>query len=73
MGSNVMSSIIRQMGPKMTLGTLTMGGDDFPVVLGALRGINSVHDLIGDIYQRQSYTVYCSRQGGDQSSNGWSK
>ena len=25
-----------QMGPKMTLGTLTMSGDDFPGVWGAL-------------------------------------
>ena len=33
------------MGPKMTLGTLTMSGDDFPGVQGVLRGSNSVHDL----------------------------
>ena len=31
-----------QMRPKMTLGTLTMGGDDFLGVKGILRGSNSV-------------------------------
>ena len=31
-------------------GTLIMSGDDFPGVWGVLRGSNSVHDLIGDIY-----------------------
>ena len=41
-----------QMGPKMTLGTLTMSGNDFPGVYGALRGSNSIYDLIVDIYQR---------------------
>ena len=49
-----------QMGPKMTLGTLTMSGDDFPGVQGVLRGSNSVHDLISDIYRRHNDTVYCS-------------
>ena len=55
-----------QMGPKMTLGTLTMSGHDFPGVLGALRGSNSLHDLISHIYRRHSDTVYCSRQGGGE-------
>ena len=59
-----------QMGPKMTLGTLTMSGDDFPGVQGALRGSNS--DPISDIYWRHSDTAYCSRQGGHQRSNGCS-
>ena len=40
-----------QMGPKMTLGTLKMNGNDFPGVQGVLRGSNSVHDLISDIYR----------------------
>ena len=35
-----------QMGPQMTLGTLTMSGDDFPSVYGVLRGSNSVHNLM---------------------------
>ena len=48
-----------QMGPKMTLGTLAMSGDDFAGVLGVLEGSNSVHDLISDIYRRHSDTVYC--------------
>ena len=38
-----------QMGPKTTLGTLTMSGDDFPGVWGVLRGSNSFHDLIRDV------------------------
>ena len=62
-----------QMGPKMTLGTLTMSGDDFPGVLWALRGSNRVHGLISDIYRRHSDTVYCLRQGVHQPGNGWSK
>ena len=41
--------------------------------LGVLRGSNSVHDLISDIYRRHSDTVYCSQKGGRQRSNGWSK
>ena len=57
----------------MTLGILTMSGDDFPGVQGVLEGSNSVHDLISDIYRRQSDTVYCSRKGGRQRGNGWSK
>ena len=51
-----------QMGPKMTLGTLKMIGDDFPGVQGFLRGSNRVHDLISDIYRQHSDTVYCSRR-----------
>ena len=62
-----------QMGPKMTLCTLTMSGDDFPGVQGVLRGSNSVHDLISEIYRRHSDTVYCSRKGGRQRGKGWSK
>ena len=62
-----------QMGPKMTLGTLKMNGNDFPGVQGVLRGSNSVHDLISYIYWRQSDTVYCSRKGGRQRGKGWSK
>ena len=62
-----------QMGPKMTLGTLTMSGDDFPGVQGVLRGSNSVHDLISDIYRRHSDTVFCSQRGGLQRGNAWSK
>ena len=62
-----------QMGPKMTLGTLKMNGNDFPGVQGVLRGSNSVHDLISYIYWRQSDTVYCSRKGGRQRGNNWSK
>merc|ERR1719150_1536847 len=61
------------MGPKMTLGTLKMNGNDFPGVWGVLRGSNSVHDLISYIYWRQSDTVYCSRKGGCQRGKGWSK
>ena len=44
-----------------------------PRRLGALRGSNSVHDLISDIYWRHSDTVYCSRQGGCKRGNSWSK
>ena len=62
-----------QTGPKMTLGTLTMSGDDFPGIQGVLRGSNSVHDLISDIYRRHNDTVYCSRKGGRQRGNNWSK
>ena len=40
-----------QMGPKMTLATLTMSRSDFQGVKGFLRGSNNVHDLISDIYQ----------------------
>ena len=32
-----------------------------------------IHDLISDIYRQHSDTVYCSRKGGRQRSNGWSK
>ena len=62
-----------QIGPKMTLGTLAMSRDNFPGVEGVLEGSNSVHDLISDIYRRHSDTVYCSRKGGRQRGNGWSK
>ena len=62
-----------QTGTKMTLGTLTMSGDDFPGVQGVLNSSNSVHDLIRDIYRRQSDTVYCSQKWGRQRSNSWSK
>ena len=43
--------------------------------LGGPRGAgsNSVHDLISDICQRHSDTVYCSWKGGRQRGNGWSK
>ena len=37
-----------QTGTKMTLGTLTMSGDDFPGVQGFLSGSNSIHDIISD-------------------------
>ena len=37
-----------QMGPKMTLGTLTLSGDYIPGVQGVLRGSNNVHCLISD-------------------------
>ena len=40
-----------QMGAKMTLGTLTMSGGDYPDVKGFLKGSNRVDDLISDIYQ----------------------
>ena len=49
---------------KMTLDTQTMSGDDFPGALGVLRGSNSVHHLISDIYWQHKDTVYCSRKGG---------
>ena len=39
-----------QIRLKMNLGALTMIGDDFPEVWGALGGSNGVHDLISDIY-----------------------
>ena len=61
------------MGPKMTLGTLTMSGDNFPGVQGFLSGSNSVHGLISDIDRRHNDTVYCSRKGGRQRGNNWSK
>ena len=62
-----------QMGPKMILGTLTVSGDDIPGVYGVLRGSNSVHDLISNIYRRQNDTMYCSRKGGCEHGKGWSK
>ena len=62
-----------QMGPKMTLGTLIMSGDDFTGVWGVLRGSNSVHNLISDIYRRHSDTVYCPLKGGCQRDNSWPK
>ena len=37
------------------------------------RWTNSIHDLISDIYLRHSDTVYCSRKGGRQRGNGWSR
>ena len=43
-----------QMEPKKTLGTLKISGDDFSGVYGVLRGSNSIHDLISDIYRRQN-------------------
>ena len=52
-----------QQGTKMTLSTLTMSGDDFPGIYVALRGSNSVHDLISD-KMLYSDTVSCLRQGG---------
>ena len=36
-------------------------------------GSNSVHDLIRNIYRLHSDTVYCSRKGGRQRGNSWSK
>ena len=53
-----------QTGIKMTLGTLTMSGDNFPGVQGVPRGSNSVDDLISYIYRQHSDTVYCSQKGG---------
>ena len=41
-----------QVEPKMTLGTLTMSGDDFPGTYGVLRGSNSVHNFISDVYRQ---------------------
>ena len=62
-----------RMGPKMTLGTLAISVDNFAGAQGVLEGSNSVHDLISDIYRRHSDTVYCSRKGGRQRGNDWSK
>ena len=41
--------------------------------IGVLRGSNSIHYLIMDIYRQHSDTVYCPRQGGGQHGNSWSK
>ena len=57
-----------QMGPKMALGTLM--GMTFQAFKG-LRGSNSDHDLISDIYRRHNDTMLT--KGGRRCGNGWSK